>query len=577
MEEQTKNLQDYLVTLYKRKTAILSISLSVLVLSAAIAFLLPPVYKSSATILIEQQEIPPELVMSTVTSYAAERIQTIQARIMSRTNLLEIVEKFNLYEDERVYETTEEIMERMNEDVALEIISADVVDPRTGRPSVATIAFLLSYNSKSPGKAQKVASELTSLYLNENLKSRTQKAEDTSIFFKEEIDRLSITISELESKLAKFKQENADALPELQRLNLEMLQRTESEVRSIETQLRSLEERRFYLQGQLAQIQPENPAIPGPELRLKQLEAEYAVVVSRYSDEHPDVQRLKREVDSLRRETGRSDSVEAIAEQLISLRAELAQMKERYTPEHPDIVSLEEKITSLNNELELSKNRAEDGYFKSQPDNPAYITLKAQLAGIESEIKALKEQRSEVNEKFKSIEERLYKAPQVEREYLELRRGYENAVVRYQETKAKQMQADIAKQLESESKGERFTLIDPPALPEEPISPNRPVILFLGFVLSLGSGIGFAFVADAISGAVRGVKSIETILGVSPLAVLPYQLNLSDMENRKKYRKRVILIGIASLLALLLIVHFLVSPIDVLWFRILRKIDILTS
>ena len=82
-------------------------------------------------------------------------------------------------------------------------------------------------------------------------------------------------------------------------------------------------------------------------------------------------------------------------------------------------------------------------------------------------------------------------APQVEREYRSLMRDYENALAQYQETKAKQSRADVGKQLESESKGERFTLIDPAALPEEPISPNRPAILFLGFVFSLGSGNWF--------------------------------------------------------------------------------------
>lgn len=577
MEEQTKDLKDYLVALRKRKTAVLSISLSILALSVAIAFLLPAVYKSSATILIEQQEIPPELVMSTVTSYAAERIQTIQARVMSRTNLLEIVDKFKLYENKRAYETSEEIVKRMSTDVRLEVISAEVVDPRTGKPSAATIAFTLSYKGESPEKAQKVASELTSLYLNENLKNRTQMAEDTAVFFSEEIGRLDSLISELERKLAVFKQENADALPELQRLNLELLQRGESEIRSLDTQIRSLEERRFYLQGQLTLIQPENPAIPGPELRLKQVEAEYASVTSRYSEEHPDVQRLKREVDSLRRETGRSDSVEIIAQQLLVLRAELAQIKERYTSEHPDIENLEEKIASLNDKLELSKNRAEEGYFQNQPDNPAYISLTAQLSGIKSQIKSINKQKAQVANKFKLIEERLLKAPQVEREYLVLKRDYDNAVVRYRETKAKQMQADVAKQLESESKGERFTLIDPPVLPEKPVSPNRPAILFLGFVLSLGGGIGFAFVADAVSGAVRGAKSIERILDISPLAVLPYQFNLLDIENRKKYRKRIIMIGIVSILFMFLIVHFLISPLDVLWFRMLRKVEMLIS
>ena len=112
-EEQTKDIQDYVVAIRKRKTAIFSIFSVVLFLTIAVAFLLPAIYKSGSTILIEQQEIPPELVMSTVTSYAAERIQTIQARVMTRTNLLRIVDEFKLYQDARKFETSEEIIARI--------------------------------------------------------------------------------------------------------------------------------------------------------------------------------------------------------------------------------------------------------------------------------------------------------------------------------------------------------------------------------------------------------------------------------------------------------------------------------
>ena len=264
-EEQTRDLQDYVIAIRKRKNAIIAIATLILTISVAVAFLLPPVYKSSATILIEQQEIPPELVMSTVTSYAAERIQTIQARVMSRTTLMEIIEKFNLYEDERKVKTSEEIVTQMRKDAALDVISAEVVDPRTGRPSAATIAFSLSYKGESPAKVQRVASELTSLYLNENLRNRTQKAEDTSLFFKEETARLSEQIDKLETQIAEFKQKNADLLPELQALNLQVLQRSETELTTTDTRLRTLEDRKIYLQGQLAIIQPGNPMVPGIE------------------------------------------------------------------------------------------------------------------------------------------------------------------------------------------------------------------------------------------------------------------------------------------------------------------------
>ena len=139
------------------------------------------------------------------------------------------------------------------------------------------------------------------------------------------------------------------------------------------------------------------------------------------------------------------------------------------------------------------------------------------------------------------------------------------------------MQADVAKQLESESKGEKFTLIDPAALPEEPVSPNRPAIIFLGFILALGGGLGFAIVADAISGTVRGVRSIQRQLGALPLSVIPYEMNLQDRVKTKRIKKRVIVLFVAIIVVALLFIHFIVSPLDVMWFRILRKIDILLA
>jgi capsular polysaccharide biosynthesis protein len=120
------------------------------------------------------------------------------------------------------------------------------------------------------------------------------------------------------------------------------------------------------------------------------------------------------------------------------------------------------------------------------------------------------------------------------------------------------MQADVAKQLESESKGEKFTLIDPAALPEKPVSPNRPAIIFLGFILALGSSLGFAIVADAISGAVRGARSIQRSLGALPLAVIPFEMNLEDRAKTKRIKKRVVILFGAVIVIALLLIHFLI-------------------
>ncbi len=582
MEEQTKELKDYLVAIKKRKTAIISIISVVFLLTVLIAFVLPSKYTSSSTILIEQQDIPPEMVMSTVTSYADQRIQTIQARVMTRTNLLKIIDKFNLYKDERQVETTEEIINRMQKDVSLNIISADIVDPRTGRPSTATIAFSLSYTGENPGQVQKVANELTSLYLNENLTNRTQQATDTANFFNAEIARLNKHIDGLENKMAIFKQDNENSLPELQSLNLQLLQRMESDQSQLDAKLDTLNERNTYLSGQLAMMNPGNTSVPGAADMLKQLEAQYAIARGKYSPEYPDVISLKKQIKELKGSNSAND-VSILADELAKLRSELKVKQQKYTPEYPDVISLKEKVASLSTELEKARDDAKRNANANkldvgvQSDNPAYLTIQTQVVGVESEIKSVTIQRKKLSRKIYDLESALHKAPMIERKFLLLKREYENALTRYQEMKAKQMQANVAKQLETESKGERFKLIDPAALPEDPVSPNRPAIIFLGFILSMGCGFGFAFVADAMSGTVRGNRGIESALGVLPLASIPYELNLEDISRKKRVRKRIVILFILIIIAALLFINFVISPLDVLWFRILRQIAVLTA
>ncbi|MES9882041.1 MAG: lipopolysaccharide biosynthesis protein, partial [Sedimenticola sp.] len=216
MDEEIKGLSDYLGILSRRKKQLIFPIVIILLASVALALGLPSVYRSEATILIEQQEIPPDLVRSTVTSYAGERIQMISQRVMTTENLSKIIDNYGLYKDMRADTSIAMLVEEMREVVSLEMISADVVDPRSGRPTTATMAFKLSFSDKNPRVAQKVTSELVSLYLDENLRRRTKSAVETSGFLATEADKLEDQVSELEASLATFKEENINNLPELQ-------------------------------------------------------------------------------------------------------------------------------------------------------------------------------------------------------------------------------------------------------------------------------------------------------------------------------------------------------------------------
>lgn len=569
-DEQTKNLQDYIDAFRRRRAQIAATFVLIFGLGLITALAWPPTYRSQATILIEEQQIPSELVQSTVTSYASQRIETIKQRVITRSNLNDIIQKYNLYEKERNRDTMEEVLELMRKDIEQEMISAEVVDPRTGRPTAATIAFYLAYQSEDPEKAQKVASELTTLYLQENIKTRASKAQETLSFLSDEANRLNQQIKDLEKQLAAFKESNAESLPELQTLVREQIDRVERDLADTASQIRAIDDRRFYLQGQLGQLDPYGQDVNlSPGARLKALRTQYASTIARYSEDHPDVTRLKREIESLEREIGQVDSKEALLEQIAALKTERASLRDKYSEEHPDVVRLNRELEGLEKALATAPTNAQNA--QRSPDNPAYVTLQAQLNAADSEIRSLQTKRQELEAKRSEYEQRLIAMPQVESQFRNIARDLENATVKYQEIRAKQMQAQIAQQLESESKGERFTLIEPPALPEEPIKPNRMAIIFLSIILALGAGLGYAAIAEGLDASVRGAKGIFATLQVAPLAIIPYLAN--DQETARQRRKRrLIVAGAVSVVCLaVVLVHFLVSPLDVLWFRALRK------
>ncbi len=249
MEDDVKTLRDYMVILRRRKWALLLPLVVVFVIAVIAAFVWPRTYRSTSTILIEEQEIPRDFVITTVNGYADERLQSINQRIMSTTRLLEIINRFNLYADLRRRMTTEEIVDKMRRDIRFETISADVMDKKgTVRASMSampvTIAFTLAYDGKDPQMVQQVANVLASLYLEENLRTRERQSEGASRFLEEEAQALQRNLTDLDAKIAVFKAKNINAVPELLQVNYQELDRAERDLDQLKDQLKALRERR---------------------------------------------------------------------------------------------------------------------------------------------------------------------------------------------------------------------------------------------------------------------------------------------------------------------------------------------
>lgn len=578
--EPTINLRDYIAVLHRRRRLILVVGGLLFSLSLTLALLWPATYKSTATILIEEQEVPEELVHSTITSFADQRIEMIKQQVMSRTSLWKVVEQYKLYADMRGSSPAEEVIKRFIKDIEVQVISADVIDKRTQQAKKATIAFTVSYNSHSPETAQRVANELTSLFLGENLKSRERQAQETTTFLKQEAESLAKHIEEIEAKLAKFKQRASGALPELMALNLQLMNQSDRELTDLDQQIRSLEERKNYLEGELATIKPNTPimSVTGERIldsieRLRSLRAEYAAAAANFSPDHPDVIKMKQEIAALEKETGVSPDSEELAKKLIDARARLATLADRLGQDHPDVLQTRRTIGAL--EGELSRIGSTPATKPTQrPENPAYINIQAQLNSVTSSLEALRSSRTTVKRRLQDFAKRIERTPEIEPDYQVLARDRDTSSQKYQEIRSRLLEAKVSEGLEVQRKGERFLLIDPPGLPENPEKPNRKAIALLGFILALAGGGGAAAAAEQLDHTIRTTEQMARVTKAFPLAVIPYMPNQEDLTRALARLRMIRLASVGAVALLLLVSHLFWTPLDVLWFAALRKFGI---
>lgn len=592
-EDSTRSLSELFEVLARRWQSIVLTAFALTTIAAAVAMKWPAVYRSPATVLVQDQEVPQDLVRPTVTSLVDERIQVISQQVMTRAVLLGIVEKYNLYPDMRKAATNEQIIDRMRKDIQLTTISSDVKGRVDDRRRQGTIAFQISYDSDSPQAAQRVVNELVSLYLNENLRTRQQRAAETSSFLNDEAEKLSATISEMEAKLSDFKARNIGRLPQNSQFNVNVIDRLEQEIIRIDQNISNAEEKRQVTLNQLAQVKdmvPATPPIPAaalergavfePPERLRYLQSQLASLLGNYSDDHPDVRRVKREITSIEKEIGGAHATRPSTDALELARTKLQMLRDKYSDDHPDVQRQRRELSALESQQTRSAAAVPAPASsiglsgETRAETQLKITLQGQLKAVEGELKSLRAAKRELQVKLATLERRVEQTPVVEKHYQDLLRDYDNATLRYREIKAKQMQAAVAESLEKDSKGERFTLIDPPSLPEKPAKPNRRLILALGMVLAIGGGLGLGFLREAIDRSVHGTRQLVRLVHAPVLGAIPYVYNMEDLRRERRTQWTAIASGAVVLSIAVAYVHFFVTPLPVLWYMIERRLGI---
>jgi len=519
VETEDKTIRDYIEIARRRKKSLILPFLLVVTVAVVAAVVIPPQYKSTSTILIEEQEIPREYVVSTINSYAEQRLQSINQQVISTTKLLEIINKYNLYSDLKKRLTNEEIVDKMRKNIKFETVSAEVDDKRAGRSAKVTIAFTISYMGRSPVVVQQIANVLASLYLEENLKVRGQQSQGAAKFFDEEMKDVQGKIADLDSRIASYKGRNVDALPELAQANFQELARIEQVIDQQNEQLRGLKERESSLKSQLDGL-PSDTEVQNRN-HLNELRVKLVNLKTRVTDDYPDVAKLKQE-----------------------------------------IADLEKKLTKDNQDPSIGRN-----------ETLGQISVASALSGTRAEMEAVKRQIALLTAKKNDYRRRIEISPRVEEGFRTLsveRAAYQS---KFDDLSRKSMEANVARGLEKEQMGEKFTLIDAARLPEMPVKPNIPAILLIGLVLGIGSGAGVTAMNEMGDKAVYSTAALAALMPYPVVCGIPEIVTPRDIASRKK-RKRLFVVGILlAIVVAVLLFHFLIMDLDVFWARLTRKLS----
>ncbi|HZR66799.1 MAG TPA: hypothetical protein VFA85_16775 [Terriglobales bacterium] len=463
------------------------------------SWFLPPRYKSGTLILVEQQTMPKDYVTPNVNDDLQERLQSITQQILSRTRLLHIIDKLNLYATPGNPNQDDKI-ERMRKDIDISLV-------RDGSDHIT--AFNVYYSSRDPYTAQQVTSELTNLFINENQDIRIAQSEGTTKFLADQLEAARKNLADQEEKVREFKGQHIGELPGQLGSNLQILAGFQNQLQAETEAVTASKQQHAYLQTLLDQyraLQASPKAADGSSLGLpaidEELDKEKAALAdlsSRYTDRHPDVRKLK----------DRIAKTENMRAQIV------ADLKSRRS-------APSESVTDTSDALMPNGN----------PSPMAQI--KSQLQANDLEISNRERTIALLNIKITEYQARLNQEPAREQQLADLTRGYDESKSIYDDLLKKKNDSTMATNMELLQQGERFRILDPPSLPLKPDFPNR--LKFCGFGVGAGLAFGVLVVGafEMLDDRVHSEKEIKDLLPVPVISEIPVVINAADEHQARR-------------------------------------------
>jgi succinoglycan biosynthesis transport protein ExoP len=515
---------EYLGILRRRGRLLAAIAVPIAALGALLAIGLPNVYRSSGLIEIEEATNLQNILAreQAKAPYADQYVQSLSTIVLSDKNLRRMLEEHRLYDDQDPDDAA--IYQQLRRDIHVKIVTVPILDPNTGREREVVSAFTVAYDNRDPQRAQAGAAWVVNSFLEENRRDRQNQAASTAKFFTAEAERMRARVGELEDKLAQFKEKHAGRLPDFTQVNLSVMERTETDIRNLEAQMQALRRERVFLMAQLQQARSAAPET----VSLRQLEEEYRRKSLQYDEAHPDMISLRRQMEQLR--AGGSVAGMSLEQQLQTQRSILNEARQRYSDDHPDIKRIQRTIQSLEARIASGENATRT----LAADSPMAVQLQTQLNATDSQLAALQARSMELRAKLSDLESRINAAPEVEREYQAVTRDLASARAKYEELLKRQMDAEVSEAAIAGGTADKFRVASMPGTPREPAKPQRIAIFVVSLVLGIAFGLTAVILAQLLDQTVRGARDVREVLNVTPLAAIPVIETADTLHLRKR-------------------------------------------
>ncbi len=504
-DPKARSLDDYWAIVRRRRWWIL-LPLSVCwAVVWGVSWLLPAKYQSDALILVEQQKVPEQYVVPNVSVSLQERLQSMTQQILSRTRLQATIDLFHLYARDGGFMSkmqSADPVDQMRKDIQIELVSAP------GHPGELT-AFKIRYTARSPELAQQVNTQLTTLFIDENLKSQQQLSENTTAFLDGRVADARTKLAEQEAKVRAFKATHLGSLPNQLASNVQIMSGLQNQLQATQHAVESAEQQKLYQQSLLQQYQSVQDSL-----------------VSGDSTVTPP---------------------EALENELKGLRVQLADAQSKYTDSYPDVVALKDKIAKteqlkkqIEDEIAAKQQEAADTAADAPESRPAsmrngaltpMMQIQSQLKVNQMEIESLHQQERKIQSELSEYQARLNGTPQTEQELADISRGYEESQVNYNSLLQKQNQSQLATSLEQRQQGQQFRIIDPPSMPYKPSAPNRVLVSFGGLILGLAVGAILTAILELTDARVRREQDLQGLVPARVLVGIP-RLSTPEEDHR---------------------------------------------